>query len=291
MQKFLTQRQVTLTGYQRCRAVYTLAHSLFSDENDKRIALKMAQDLLSSGQSWRRQAQQSEQTLHRGGKQQHGQYAMEKAAHNVTMRLRDKDQKFCRDLGQCWQDFVDDYDQIVEDYHLNEKQHLSYLHNLLPKEGHPYYLEEVNLDVETYAEAVALTEKEFILLVRQTRLKNHLSNLRFAKFVNTDVNTAAALAIIYKQIFHVSQQEPHPHRGDARKIEFFRAAVIGSEWDNEPLSHVATSHLSYQKQYAELEIAVQLDEKSRAAAARDKITERLAASNKEEDIKVINSAR
>lgn len=84
---------------------------------------------------------------------------MKKTAHSVAMRFKDSEQKYCGDLGQCSQDLLDDYDQIAENYNLYEEQQLIYLHNLLPKDAHPYYLEKVKPNVETYAEALELIKK------------------------------------------------------------------------------------------------------------------------------------
>lgn len=88
---------------------------------------------------------------------------MKRTAHNVAIRPKDKGQKFCGEFGQCWQEFVDDYDQIAEDYNLNEEQQLGYMHNQLSKAAHCSYLGKVKPNVETYAEAKGLIRKEIQL--------------------------------------------------------------------------------------------------------------------------------
>lgn len=269
MRKFLAQRQVNLIVHERRRAVYTLANSIFPDENETRIALEMAHNLLSTGQNRETRAPSDQQTHHHNADMTYGSYMKEKAAHNVAMRLKDYEQKFSGDLGQCWQDFVDNYEQISEDYNLNEEQKLQYLHNLMSKDAHRFYLEKVKPNAKTYVDAVIMIDKEYNSVVRQTRVKNHLSSLRLATYITSEVDTAAALAIVYKRILSMSRQVPPSHRGDAHKIEFLRAAVIGNDWATEPLSRIATNNLSFQSLYAELEIAVQLNRESKAAMARD----------------------
>lgn len=44
-----------------------------------------------------------------------------KTAHNVDMRLKDFEKKFSGDLGECWQDWVDEYNQVAKGYKLDEE--------------------------------------------------------------------------------------------------------------------------------------------------------------------------
>lgn len=113
-------------------------------------------------------------------------------------------------------------------------------------------------------------KKEYNSVVRQTRIKNHLSGLRIERFVKDDVNTAAALVVVCKRILTMSRQVPESHRGDPHKIEFLCNAVVGHQWAKEPLSRIATAGLSFQQLYAELEIAVQLERENMAAELKRK---------------------
>lgn len=71
----------------------------------------------------------------------------------------------------------------------------------------------------------------------------------------------------------MSRHVPPSHRGDAHKIEFLRAAVIGNAWATKPLSRIATKHVSFQSLYDKLEIAVQINRESKAAVARENIND------------------
>lgn len=82
------------------------------------------------------------------------------------------------------------------------------MHKLLRIDAHRYFLESVKTNVETYREAANLLKKEYNSVVRQTRVKSHLSGLRVERFVENDVDTATALAVVYKRILTMSRQLP-----------------------------------------------------------------------------------
>lgn len=42
----------------------------------------------------------------------------DKIAQNVAMRFKVTFSKFCGDIGECWQEFVDEYRQVSRDYRL-----------------------------------------------------------------------------------------------------------------------------------------------------------------------------
>lgn len=75
------------------------------------------------------------------------------------MRLKDVDQKFSSDLGEFWQDNVDEYDQVENDYNLSKEQQLQYLHNLVRKDAYRYYLVNLKPKSMTYDEAIQMIEK------------------------------------------------------------------------------------------------------------------------------------
>lgn len=66
------------------------------------------------------------------------------------MCLKDSEQKFSRDLAEIWQDFRDKYDQISSDYSLSNDQNFQFMHSLLRKDAHRFFLESVKPNVETY---------------------------------------------------------------------------------------------------------------------------------------------
>lgn len=268
MRKFLAKRQVTLVVHERRRAVYRLTKSLFTDENEKQTAPEMAHDILSKGNTRTHQfTEHGQALLSQQNKYQYGSYATKKVAHNIPMRLKNSAQELNGRPGQCCQNFVYVYKHIAKNYGLNEHEKLSYVHSLVSKHAHREYIERVRPHLTPYSDAIEEIERDYNSAVQQTRVKNHLSNSHISSYVTTDVNTDADLEILYKRILTMSRQVPPSHRGHAHKIEFLRSAVTDNKWAIKRLSRIATSNLSFQELYAELEIAVQLNRESKAGAA------------------------
>lgn len=49
------------------------------------------------------------------------------------MRLTDSTNKLSRELSECWNEYVDSYNQLSKDYNLNGEKP-QYLHNVLEKD-------------------------------------------------------------------------------------------------------------------------------------------------------------
>lgn len=146
------------------------------------------------------------------------------------------------------------------------------MHNLLSGDAKRFYLDRVDGYATSYQQAIDLIENEYNSPVRQARVKNYVKTLRISTFTREDLDEGAALWKIYKVITKLSRQGPSLHRGDARKVEFLRNAVVWSGWSHEPLSRVATHGLSFQQLYGELEAAFQLQKEAKQATLRDAAT-------------------
>lgn len=129
--------------------MYTNANTIFADKDENESALELCRKIVSG-------------TLHQGtheilvmtNAKTDDDYIRdgneEKTPHNIAMRLKDNKNKFSGDLLQFWQDFKDDYDQISGDYNLNLDQYFCYLHCLLCKDTHRFYLDFVKPTAKTY---------------------------------------------------------------------------------------------------------------------------------------------
>ena len=81
-----------------------------------------------------------------------------KIAHNVAMRFRTE--KFTGHIGESWNEYVADYQQVAMDYNLGNQQKLQYLHNIMGGDAKRFYLNNVQPHVNTYPHAVKLINKE-----------------------------------------------------------------------------------------------------------------------------------
>lgn len=210
------------------------------------MAIDLAKDLIARGRKSKPagsdDAQDPRPRTHNGE-------SAEKIAHNVAMRLKDASSNLSGELGECWDEFVDNYNMLAKDYSLTLEQKLQYLHNLLCKDSLRSYLTTVQPHEGTFQQAVDRIGIEYNTAVRQACVKNYLSSLGVSSFVKEGAEMSAALARVYKTILKMSRQGPPSHRGDAHRIEFLRRSVVEYIWFLEPLQRVASQNLSFQQLY------------------------------------------
>lgn len=59
------------------------------------------------------------------------------------MKLKESSSKFSGDLGECWAEYVYNYEGLSRDYFLTPCEKLQYLHNLLQRDALRFYLSTV----------------------------------------------------------------------------------------------------------------------------------------------------
>lgn len=207
LRKYLVSQNVVLKVHQRHCTIYTVANTIFTDPDENKTALELCHWILS-GTIYQNSTDRSHTSGGDGASVRSQDYNEEKTAHNIAMRLKDSESKFSGDLSQCWQDYQDEYEQIAADYNLSMDQRLRYLHNLLSKDAHRFYLDFVKPSARTYHDAISLIDKEYNSVVRQTRVKNHLASLRVDHLIDANTDAAAALAKVYKRILSMCRQVP-----------------------------------------------------------------------------------
>ena len=117
-------------------------------------------------------------------------------AHNVAMRFRTD--KFTVDIGESWNEYVAEYQQVHMDHNLGNQQKLQYLHNIIEGDAKRFYLNNVQPHVNTYAIAVELINQEYNYPVRQNTVKNILSQLRLCNKLGENQDEDEALAKVYR---------------------------------------------------------------------------------------------
>lgn len=272
LRNFLDSRGAGLQQHSSRRVILTLAHGLYHEAEDRIVAIEMANRIIAAGRRVRMELTDSVTSTATGEPSpMHASISSvsERTAHNVAMRLKDNEKKFSGDLGECWHEYVDEYNQISKDYNLTPAQKLQYFHNVLSKDAHRFYLDRVQSYATSFHQAVEMIDREYNSPVRQARVKNYLNSLRVSDYVAKGTEISMALTKVYRQILQMSRQVPISHQGDAHRIEFLRGAVIGYTWSHEPLSRVATQGLTFQQLYGEIEAALQLHKESQLVASRD----------------------
>ena len=133
LRNFLDSRGASMTQHSSRRIKMTLAHYLYEEQEDKQAAVHIVQLIIASDRRNRDQSSETKVTPAPVSSSSRcpGASSIDKIAHNVAMRLKDKDRKFSGAIGECWMEFVDEYQQISRDYALSMTQKFQYMQNLL----------------------------------------------------------------------------------------------------------------------------------------------------------------
>ena len=270
LREWLLEHGATLPTHSSRRIMMQLATNIYMDDEDKIAAESIVKEIIAEGRRVHKNndavVPTPEPSTPQGSTQSH-----EKLVYYIGNRFRNAESKFSGDLGESWTEYVSEYQQVARDYSLTPKQKKQYLHNLLKGDAKRYYLDRVDNEINTFAEAVRMIGEEYNSLVRQNRVKNHLTGLRITKYTDNNLDELEALERVYKTITKLSPQVPASHRSEAHKIEFLRNSVIGQPWATEPLSRIATHELSFQQLYGELEAALHLSREAKLANLRDRV--------------------
>lgn len=271
LRNWLNARGANLEQHPSHRIKMTLATALYPEAEERSVATEMASEVEAAGRRSRVAGVQHESALSTATSAAASGASADRAAHNVAMRFRDQAAKFSGNLGESWNEYVAEYQQVARDYELTASQKLQYLHNLLRGDAKRFFLDRVHGTAATFAQAVDMVSAEYNSIVRQDRVKNYLSGLRLSSFVKDGTDVTAALEKTYKTISKLAPQVPRSHHGESYKVEFLRNAVVGNAWATEPLSRIATHRLTFQQLYGELEAALHLHNEARMAVMRDEV--------------------
>ena len=290
LRDWLDSKGAGLRQHSSRRVMMTLATFLYDEAEEREAATQIAGDIIASGRRIRRVT--DENVTSQNGANNNSRATShsastgndEQVAHRIAMRFKDESCKFSGDIGQCWNEYVSEYQQVARDYKLTETHKKQFLHNLLKGDAKRFYLNRVHMYTNRFSDAIRMVETEYNSVVRQNRVKNYLNNLRLNKFVADGADELSALEKVYRLIIKLSPQVPQSHKGDAHKIEFLRNATVGANWATEPLSRIATHGLSFQDVYGELEAALHLQREARLAKARDSITFKKPDVNDEREV-------
>ena len=178
----------------------TLSHNIYEEQEDRHAAISILQNIIASGRRGREQIDTSHSTQPvpaATASASPRSSSVEKIAHNVAMRLRDKDKTFSGAIGECWMEYVDEYKQVPKDYSLDPTQRLQYMHNLLSGDGKRFFLGKVEGYAPDFNQVVGIVEKEYNSAVRQTKVNSFLNTLRISKFISKGAETSEALAKVH----------------------------------------------------------------------------------------------
>lgn len=73
------------------------------------------------------------------------------------MRFRHNAGKFTGDIGESWKVYVAEYQQLSQDYYLDNRQELQYFHNIMGGDVKRFHLNNVLTHVNAFNHAVKLS--------------------------------------------------------------------------------------------------------------------------------------
>lgn len=196
LRKFLEGRGVTWPQLSSRRITQTLAHELYSEDEDRESTIQSASLIISHGRRVWVELSPTAPEPPQSQPQTFGASAVpsDRIAHNVAMGLKDSNSQFDGDLEECWREYVDSYFQIAKDYYLTSDQKLQYLHIVLWKDALRFYLNAVQPYTTTFQQAVAMIDREYNSPVRQNRVKNYLTSLRVKNFEENGMDISFSLS-------------------------------------------------------------------------------------------------
>ena len=111
----------------------TLATIIYSVYEDTKAATAIVRSTITAIRSrtsnTNEAATQSSQTNNETSQTQSCSAVASKIAHNVGMRFRTE--KFTGGIGESWNEYAAEYQQVALDYNLGSQQKLQYLHNIM----------------------------------------------------------------------------------------------------------------------------------------------------------------
>lgn len=198
----------------RC-IIATLANIIYEEADDRSAVDEMAQ-LIIANRSQRCVQHSSSSTT--TGNSQRFTISIDKVAHNISMRFKNAENKFSREIVERWVEFVEEYRRVTNAYGLNEEQKINDVHNIIRKESRRFYIGRVKGYASNFYHAVNLIETEYNSFVHQNLLENYPNALFVSNLNKATTDTAAALVKVYKAILNLTRQVPISHRGDANRV-------------------------------------------------------------------------
>lgn len=129
-----------------------------------------------------------------------------------------------------WRDeHVDKYPQTARDYRISGTQKLQFLQTILSKVAKQFYINVVAPHAATFQQAINHLSAKYSSPVWWSRVKNYMNSLSVKKWVTKGTELLEKLSSVYKTILSMAPQWPIWNRGEVRKIELLKAAVVTCE--------------------------------------------------------------
>lgn len=128
LRNFLDYKGANMRQHSSRRIMMTLANNIYEEQEDRQAAVDIVSEIVAAGRRMRADLSQTDSNRRESPQatttQVHTSSAPDRVAHNVAMRLKERDKKFSGPLGESWMEYVDEYLQVCRDYALSPTQKL-----------------------------------------------------------------------------------------------------------------------------------------------------------------------
>lgn len=143
------------------RILMKFATTLYKNETDKAAAVEIVKSIISSGRKNQppRQVTPTQSATQDTLETTRSTFA-DKISHNMVIWLKDREKKFSGDVGECWQEYVEEYRQVLRDYNLTPAKKLQFWHNLVRGDAKRFYLDSMEGYSTNLEQAIYIIERE-----------------------------------------------------------------------------------------------------------------------------------
>ena len=263
--QFLQSRQVTIAVHQSNVLLNRLAATFFEGDLYE-IAIGAISDYQQKAFS---PGPASQTQVAAAPIQAPHEMSFDKLSYYISQRFRSDETRFSGALGECWIEYLSEYQYAARELRLTPTQKADLMHHLFRGNAKRFYIRNIEGKNLSYNEVIQIIEREFNSVSRQNRIVGYLRNLRINKFLGKNENLNDALEKVHEEISKLTPQGPEHNRSERHRIEYLRDSVIGHSWAREACSRATAGHLGYQEFYAQLEAAIQLQREEKIGRLRD----------------------
>lgn len=255
LRNWLVGRGVPMGQHPSRRVLHIVAEHLYEDRDDKSLANELAKAVLRA----RRPAPAAAAGAANPAPPDSGAPTTRALCHQLNTRYRDDTKKFSGLDGEAFHEHVATYQQLTRCLGATQEQRLELMFLMLAGEAKRFYDEHVHGCVVTFSEAVQLITEQFNPEITQTQTHNELSLLRWNHYVKQGKTELQAIRELYKTVSRKAPLFPLAYRSDRHKKDFLRHALVGVAWAEPVINRCESEATSFQKMYAELAGALQLN--------------------------------
>lgn len=118
----------------------------------------------------------------------------------MAMRFKEVTKKFSGALGECWNEYIYEYNDACRDHNLTNDQKLRYLHHLLTGNAKRYFSREVKDVAKDYAQALKALDAEYNSISCQNRISAYRCSIHVSQYVTPVVQCTVPGTTVHRTV-------------------------------------------------------------------------------------------